>query len=129
MRNFTQEQIEKAIAGSLGIMSTIAKRLGTDSHTAKKYVERYAATRQALADETEFTYDLAESRLLKAIEKGEAWAIKFYLTMKGQSRGYISQPIIKLDNSDPLNINFSGVSKASLLNDDTVEINNGEDTE
>jgi len=40
------------------------------------------------AECVETNSDIAESRLVSAIEDGEGWAIKFYLQCKGTERGY-----------------------------------------
>jgi len=125
--DFTKDTIVQAIKDSYGITSRVAKRLGVDWHTADKYIKKYKDAQQAQSDEQNFVADLAEGKLFEAINRGEAWAIKFFLSMKGQSRGYISTPVIKLENEEPLNIQFTGMSKAELLSADNVELNEGAD--
>jgi len=83
-----QDIVLDAIKGSGAIMSTIARRLGVDWHTADKYCRKWEATKQALIDEEERTLDLAESTLLKSIESGDTQSAKWYLSTKGKKRGY-----------------------------------------
>ncbi len=122
----TKKEVLEAINGSLGIISTIAKRLGCESRTAKRLIDKWQETKDALIDEQELVLDLAETGLYDALIKKEQWAIKFILSTKGQSRGYVVTPTIKLDNGEPLNIQFTEASAESLQQADNVEINNGE---
>ena len=122
----TKKEVLEAINGSLGIISTIAKRLGCESRTAKRLIDKWQETKDALIDEQELVLDLADTGLYDALIKKEQWAIKFILSTKGQSRGYVVTPTIKLDNGEPLNIQFTEASADSLQQADNVEINNGE---
>ena len=122
----TKKEVLEAINGSLGIISTIAKRLGCESRTAKRLIDKWQETKDALIDEQELVLDLADTGLYDALIKKEQWAIKFVLSTKGQSRGYVVTPTIKLDNGEPLNIQFTEASAESLRQADNVEINNGE---
>ena len=122
----TKKEVLEAINGSLGIISTIAKRLGCESRTAKRLIDKWQETKDALFDEQELVLDLADTGLYDALIKKEQWAIKFVLSTKGQSRGYVVTPTIKLDNGEPLNIQFTEASADSLQQADNVEINNGE---
>ena len=122
----TKKEVLEAINGSLGIISTIAKRLGCESRTAKRLIDKWQETKDALIDEQELVLDLADTGLYDALIKKEQWAIKFILSTKGQSRGYVVTPTIKLDNGEPLNIQFTEASAESLRQADNVEIYNGE---
>ena len=71
------------------------------------------------------TLDMAENVINKAIESGDIATAKWYLRMKGKSRGYEDTATVKLDAGDPLNICFSGiedVTESELVNADNVEI-------
>lgn len=88
---FTVAQFIEAIPGTLGIISAIAARVGCDWHTAKKYIEGYTTIKQAYTDEVERITDLAETELYKAIKGGDLSAVKYYLSTKGKSRGYVER--------------------------------------
>lgn len=88
---FSAEQFIKAIPGSGGIVSEIAKRVGCDWHTAKKYVTEYVTVNKIFLAEKEGIIDLAEGKLIDAIKNGDMSAIKFYLTTIGKNRGYIER--------------------------------------
>ena len=87
---FTKEQVLKAIAGSYGIMSQVARSLGgCDWSTAERYVLKWAETRQAFKDAKEESLDFSEGQMLKAIRNGDGPMIRFHLTMLGKHRGYV----------------------------------------
>ena len=113
----TEEQILKAIKGSFGIMTTIAKRLGIDRNTALKYVNQNEATRQALINEQEACGDLAETKLLKLLNDGDGQSIRWYLGRKFAARGY-SEKIETKDTTPTLRI----VTEDNELKDDIENV-------
>ena len=86
--SFTELQVLDAIKGSCGIMARVAKTLGCDWATARKYVERYESAGKAMSDELETVLDTAENNLFQAINAKDLDAIKWFLSRKGRSRGY-----------------------------------------
>ena len=88
---YTASQFIEAIKGSGGIISTIAKRVGCEWHTAKKYIEQYSTVKQAYINETEAVTDMAEIALINSIKNSDAWAVKYYLSTKGKDRGYVER--------------------------------------
>ena len=87
-RNYTARNVLEAVRGSEGNVSTVAKNLECEWHTARKYIDKWQVTQQALKNEEEKILDICESELKKQIKKGERWAIKFMLSTKGKRRGY-----------------------------------------
>ena len=90
---YTAQQFIDAIPGTAGIVTTIARRIGCDWHTARRYIDQYPTIKAAYDDECEKVLDAAESAVIQAItpkEGGEADipTAKWYLTMKGAKRGY-----------------------------------------
>ena len=81
----------KAIPGSGGIISTIAKRVGCNWQTAKLHIETMPTVAAAYADECETVLDMAESVLLKNIKEGDSADAKWYLSRKGKGRGYVER--------------------------------------
>lgn len=78
-----------AIPGSGGIISTIARRVGCEWHTANNYIRKYPTVQAAYNDEVESTLDEAEGVVLNAIhEDRDVTTAKWYLVMKGKHRGY-----------------------------------------
>jgi hypothetical protein len=71
-----------AIPGTGGIVATIAKRVGCDWHTAKKYIDEYATVQQAYQDECEEVNDMVVSTILKAIKDGDTASAKWWASRK-----------------------------------------------
>ncbi len=77
-----------AIPGSGGIITTIARRVGCDWATAKKYITEYATVRQAYENEKQAELDFAERNILKAVHDGDIPTSRWYLSTVGKDRGY-----------------------------------------
>lgn len=88
---FKPETVITAIQKANGKVSLAAKSLKCSRQTVMNYVNEYPVVKEALEDARELTLDIAEDKLFKAIKKGEAWAICFYLKTQGKSRGYIER--------------------------------------
>jgi transposase-like protein len=99
--NFQKSEIKKAIEGSGGYMSEIARRLGVDWHTADKYVKQFDLTAD-LQIEDEKATDRAEIKLMEAVEKGEIAAIIFRLKTKAKKRGYVERQEITGADNQPI---------------------------
>ncbi len=99
--NFQKSEIKKAIEGSGGYISEIARRLGCDWHTADKYIKQFELT-EILQIEDEKATDRAEVKLMEAIENGEIAAIIFRLKTKGKKRGYIERQELTGADNQPI---------------------------
>ena len=88
MSKYTAQEFVDAIAGTGGIVSAIARKVGCDWNTAKKYSDTYPTVRAAYDAECEAMLDLAESTVLKNIKDGDTQDAKWYLTKRGKRRGY-----------------------------------------
>lgn len=82
------DKILKAIRGSRGLQSLIAKRLNVGHRTVRRYLERWPEAQELYEEEVGCVLDMAEDALFTAIEKQRPWAIKFFLSTLGRSRGY-----------------------------------------
>lgn len=87
----SDKQVTDAIKGSWGNLSEAARKLGVSRTAIFKRVDGNAKLKQILSDVEESKLDLAESKLLMALDKNEPWAIKFMLVTKGKTRGYVER--------------------------------------
>jgi hypothetical protein len=101
---YTAEQFIKAIPGSGGIISTIARRVGCGWHTARDYVDKHPSVKQAYDDECEAVLDLAESKTIKAIEAGDMQTVRYYLSTKGRKRGYVERQEVTGGDGGPVTL-------------------------
>jgi transposase-like protein len=85
---FTADEVAEAIEAASGNITAAARRLGVNRETVRRYGIRYSTVRQAIATAREGVTDLAEARLIQAIDSGAPWAVTFYLRTQGRSRGY-----------------------------------------
>lgn len=129
-RGIKKETVLEAIDGSVGIVLTVAHRLGCSWDTARGLINRWTETKKAFSAETEKILDLAEGQVFKAVKDGDISTAKWLLSRKGRQRGYEDTPTIRLDSTDPLNINFTGentINKEDIVNAGNVEIGNSDD--
>ena len=87
-RNFSKKIVLKAIKDSYGVVGTIAGRLACDWNTAKRYIDKWPETQQAILDERESYLDLTENACIDRIKQGDGSMIRFVLATKGKKRGY-----------------------------------------
>ena len=85
---YTAQVFLAAIPGTGGIISAVARKVGCDWNTARKYIDTYPTVRAAYDAECEAMLDLAESTVLRNIKDGDTADAKWYLTKKGKRRGY-----------------------------------------
>lgn len=90
-QRYTAEEVAEAIELSKGLVSVAARRLGCSRETVRLYAKRYVSVQRAIADAREDVKDLGEARLFQAIDRGEAWAVCFFLKTQGRDRGYVER--------------------------------------
>ena len=79
---FTAQQFINAIPGTGGIISTIAKKVGCQWHTAKKYIDEHPTVKQAYDNEKRKIDDAAVSVIYRAIMNGDLGTAKWWASMK-----------------------------------------------
>ena len=84
----TNARIAAALGKSAGMITTAAAALGCHTSAIYRRLDRSPSLRAVLGETRERSLDLAESRLLEAIDRGELTAIIFYLKTLGKRRGY-----------------------------------------
>jgi hypothetical protein len=87
-QSYTVEQFLIAIPKTGGIVSTIAQRVGCSWATARKFIDTHPTVLSAYRDECESVIDMAESKLINAMNNDDIDSIKWYLARKGKHRGF-----------------------------------------
>lgn len=93
-KNFKKADILKAIEGSKGMYSVIAKNLIKITgiyccrNTAERNVHRFPECEQAIKDEIETIGDFIEMKGFDLVNKGDGAMIRYYLSTKFRNRGY-----------------------------------------
>lgn len=106
-QRITEAQIADALEKSAGIMSVAAERLGVDRSTICRRAQKSQRLRNVIDAATERTMDVAEAALLRAIQKGEAWAVCFFLKCKAKQRGYSERTEITGPAGKPVQVAVS----------------------
>ena len=113
--HYTAEQFIRAIPGTGGIITAIAKKVGCDWYTAKKYITEYATIKRAYDAEKETVKDVVESSLITKAKDGESWAVKYYLSTQAKDRGYVERQEITGKDGDDVRVKIvKGVSTDNL---------------
>jgi len=120
-KNFQKSELKKAILGSGGYMTNVAKVLGCDWHTANSYVKKFNLEEDLIAEDERLT-DLTEMKLMENIRNNDTTAIIFRLKTKGKKRGYIEKSQIDhTTNGDSINSSIL-LSKEDIKKiDDSLE--------
>lgn len=101
---FTKEQVLEAVKDSATIISTVAKRLGCEWNTARKYIFKWNETRIAYENERQKTIDFAEGKLFEIMKKGDAPTIKWFLSKKAKDRNYGDEEFVEAGNDTKIEI-------------------------
>ena len=81
--------VAAAYKSNAGNLALTAEALGIDRSTLWEWRKKYPELEKKLSDYDESLGDLAESKLMMAINEGNLTAIIFYLKTKHKNRGYI----------------------------------------
>ena len=115
---FTDDQVAEALRSTGGIRSDAAALLKCSPSTIKRYIDRSEALATIASEVVEHVIDLAELKLVEAINAGNLTAIMFYLKTKGKHRGYTERHEVGGNDGGPVEIkaklDFSGLSPAGI---------------
>lgn len=93
----SEETILKAIPTSGGIVKSIAEQVGMGRSALHRRILLSKTLKDAIQEERESTLDIAEHWLVQMIKEGEPWAIKYYLSTIGKSRGFTTRTEVEGD--------------------------------
>lgn len=88
MTKVNSESIIKALQENHGLIEMAAMALQVNRNTIYKRIKSDELVKQAFLEARESELDKVESKLLEAANKGEPWAIQFFLKNIGKGRGY-----------------------------------------
>ena len=103
-----REELISAIWAAQGKVTVAAQRLGCTVRTIYNYANKYATVQNAIDEARamwdEKLVDLAELKLFQEVNDGSAWAIKYALSTKGKSRGYVERQEVTGADGGALNV-------------------------
>ncbi len=117
---YTAQQFLEAIPGTGGIVTAIAKKVGCDWSTAKKYIGAHPTVQAAYNDECESVLDLAEAKTIQLIQAGDAQMIRYYLSTKGKRRGYVERQELAGADGGPVRLVWDDGTDVTPFTSDTT---------
>jgi hypothetical protein len=84
----TPQEVAAALRQAHGLKAGAAKLLNMGRSTIDAYVHKYRCCAEALEESRETMKDLGEGQLYVAVQRGEPWAVQFYLRTQARDRGY-----------------------------------------
>jgi len=120
MSNFTDQDVIKAISGSGGIITTIARKLGCEWKEAEEYINSNPLIKMMYDTERESIVDLCESVVLRNVQLaqdaqragniGDTTDAKWILSRLGKERGYAERQEVTGKNGASI-----GITSATLI--------------
>jgi len=105
-RRLTKKIVKEALINKKGAVYLAASDLGC-SHTAiYAYINKYPELQELKDQFDEEVTDIAELNLRKAVINADPWALKYQLSTKGKSRGYVERQEITGADNAPLVIKW-----------------------
>jgi len=101
-RERTAARIIEAVKECKGLLTLVAEKTGLGYRTVNRYATEFPTVQEAVREAKEGMVDLAESKLFAAIDKGDAWAICFYLKTQAKHRGYVERQEITGEGGKPV---------------------------
>lgn len=95
---YSPAKIIEALQVSRGMIASAARLLGCTRQTIYDAVARHPEINNVVAGERELLLDRAELKLQEAIDAGEGWAVRFFLSTQGQARGYIERQRVDVED-------------------------------
>ena len=95
---YSPAKIIEALQVSRGMIATAARLLGCTRQTIYDAIVRHPEINHVVAGERELMPDHAELKLQEAIDAGEGWAVRFFLSTQGQARGYIERQRVEVED-------------------------------
>ncbi len=113
MTKLSKKKVRAAIPGSFGIRAIIAKKCDVDRGTITRYLqkERNKNLVKEIEEERDKVLDVGEKKLIEAVDRGEFPAIKFLLSTKGKSRGYIEKQ--EIEHTGESGVTFIEITKTA----------------
>jgi len=100
--SYTAKQIIKALQKTHGMIYLAAEALGCEPKTVYNHINKNPTVKAALDNENEKMLDASELQLYSAVMDRNSWAVKYHLSTKGKSRGYVERIQVAGDAGNPV---------------------------
>lgn len=113
MRKPSQAKLVEALTKAGGNVSTAAKILQVSRQSVHAWMKGNKVLMDARTDAFETVLDLAESKLVTAINGGDMTAIIYTLKTQGRNRGWGEHQQITLNKDDVINVGYTDDESAN----------------
>jgi len=113
MRKPSQAKLIEALTKSGGNISTAAKILQVSRQSVHAWIKGNKVLQDARTEAFETVLDLAESKLVTAINGGDMTAIIYTLKTQGRTRGWGEHQQVTFTKDDVINIGYSDDESAT----------------
>ncbi len=96
------KQVKAAILELDGNTAAVGRKFGVTRQAVQRFIQKHEGLREVAIEAKEPLKDDVESELYKAIRRGEAWAICFFLKTQAKDRGYIERSEVTGAEGAPL---------------------------
>jgi len=100
----------EALKEAKGMVTVAARLLHCDLKTVENYCKVYPQVAEVRRQEHESFLDVGELSLLRAVQRGEAWAVCFLLKTQGKVRGYVERAEFSGPNGGAIEVEVSGLT-------------------
>jgi hypothetical protein len=107
-------EVIKVLKMKKGMLYETAQQLKIAYKTLLGYLKQWPELQEAYEECTGRMLDLAESKLLEAVQKGQPWAICFFLKSRGKARGYQEKVILNAPFTEDTPRNYVPLEKLNL---------------
>ncbi len=118
VKKITRAKFKKACKDSIGIISTIARRIGCSREAIYNYIAKYPEFKEMIDIERQTLVDMSEGVLVTKLKEKNLDATKFILSRLGKNRGYVERT--EVVNSGDMSVSIGKLTdkeKESLLRD------------
>ena len=91
LKSLKNEEIIEAIKKCRGLTYIVANALGVSHTGITARIANDPILSEVLREQRGRTLDMAEAKLMQAVDKGEQWAITMILRTLGRERGYVER--------------------------------------
>lgn len=96
--------VAAALVRERGNVAAVARSFGVARSSVAELVDAHEDLRRVVRDAREAMKDEAEDSLCRAVRKGEAWAVCFFLKTQAKDRGYIERQ--EIEQSEPVQLHI-----------------------
>lgn len=118
MKRPSKDAVIEALEKAFGNKTVAAKSLNTSRNSLDVWITHYEITQDKIEECRDLALDIAEYKLLQAINEGRTAELIFYLKTQGKKRGYVERQELASPGGGPV---FEGVEVVIKRSDEAKD--------